>query len=102
LPPAFMLVSCSASSSTLKMEAICFSEMSVGFQWTTRCYVPEDSTHLVKNLLLFNYILLLLSQYKAMIMRILFYSKKGYTNQTIKRYRRFLPHIQTDHPQTCS
>jgi hypothetical protein len=31
LPPAFKLVSCSASSSILKMEAICSSETSVEF-----------------------------------------------------------------------
>jgi hypothetical protein len=43
-PLAFTLVSCSAYSSTLKMEAICCSKMSVDFQWTTQCYIPEDST----------------------------------------------------------
>jgi hypothetical protein len=43
LPPAFTLVSCSAYSSTLKMEAICSSETSVDFQRTTRRYIPEDS-----------------------------------------------------------
>jgi hypothetical protein len=30
--------------STLKMEAIYSSETSVDFQWTTRRYIPEDST----------------------------------------------------------
>jgi hypothetical protein len=35
---------CLAYSSTLKMEAVCFSEMLVGFHWTIRCYVPQDST----------------------------------------------------------
>jgi hypothetical protein len=44
LPPAFTLVSCSAYSSTLKMEAICSSETSVYFQRTTRRYMPEDGT----------------------------------------------------------
>jgi hypothetical protein len=44
LPPAFTLVSCSAYFSTLKTEAICSSETSVDFQWTTRRYIPEDST----------------------------------------------------------
>jgi hypothetical protein len=44
LPPAFTLVSCSAYSSTLKMETIYSSEMSVEFQRTTRRYIPEDST----------------------------------------------------------
>jgi hypothetical protein len=44
LPPAFTLVSCSAYFSTLKVEATCSSEMSVDFQWTTWCYIPEDST----------------------------------------------------------
>jgi hypothetical protein len=43
LSPAFTLVSCSAYS-TLKMEAICSFETSADFQWTTQCYVPEDST----------------------------------------------------------
>jgi hypothetical protein len=43
-PPAFTLVSCSAYSSTLKIEAICSSETSVDFQQTTRRYIPEDST----------------------------------------------------------
>jgi hypothetical protein len=42
--PASMLVSCLAYSSTLKMEAICFSKMSVDFQHTTWPYAPEDST----------------------------------------------------------
>jgi hypothetical protein len=32
------------SSSTLKMEAICSSEMSVDTQRTTRRYIPEAST----------------------------------------------------------
>jgi hypothetical protein len=37
--------SCSlAYSSTLKMEATCFSETSVDFQQTTRHYIPEDRT----------------------------------------------------------
>jgi hypothetical protein len=39
LPPAFTLVSYSAYFSTLKMEAICSSETSVYFQWTTRRYI---------------------------------------------------------------
>jgi hypothetical protein len=30
--------------STLKMEAICSSEMSVNTQWTTRRYIPEGGT----------------------------------------------------------
>jgi hypothetical protein len=36
--PAFMLVSCSAYSSTQKMEAICSSETSFDFQRTTWRY----------------------------------------------------------------
>jgi hypothetical protein len=44
LPPAFMLVSCSAYSSVLKMEAICSSYTSVDFQWATWYYIPEDTT----------------------------------------------------------
>jgi hypothetical protein len=44
LAPAFTLVSCSAYSSSLKTEAICFSETSVDFQLTTWYYIPEDGT----------------------------------------------------------
>jgi hypothetical protein len=40
----FTLVSSSAYSSTLKMEAIYSSEMSVDFQWTTWRRVPGDRT----------------------------------------------------------
>jgi hypothetical protein len=29
---------------TLMMEAICSSEMSVDYQWATRCYITEDDT----------------------------------------------------------
>jgi hypothetical protein len=42
--PAFVLVSCLAYFSTLKMEAICSSETSVDCQWTTWHYIPEDGT----------------------------------------------------------
>jgi hypothetical protein len=42
-PPAFMLISCSAFSSTLKVEAICYSETLVEFQRTTWRYMPEDN-----------------------------------------------------------
>jgi hypothetical protein len=38
------LVSWSAYSSTLKIEATCFSETSVDFQRTTRRHIPEDGT----------------------------------------------------------
>jgi hypothetical protein len=41
---ACRLVSCFAYSSTLMMEAIFSPETSVDFQWTTRFYVPGDST----------------------------------------------------------
>jgi hypothetical protein len=44
LSPVCSLVSCSAYSSTLKMEAICSFKTSVGFQRTTRRYIPEDGT----------------------------------------------------------
>jgi Kef-type K+ transport system membrane component KefB len=44
LSPAFTLVSCSAYSSALKMEATCSSEMSVDFQRTIRHYIPEFRT----------------------------------------------------------
>jgi hypothetical protein len=43
-PPAFTLVSWSPDASTLKMEATCSSETSVGFQRTTLRYVSEDVT----------------------------------------------------------
>jgi hypothetical protein len=43
LPSSFILVSCLAYL-TMKLEAICMSEMSVDFQWITWCYIPEDST----------------------------------------------------------
>jgi hypothetical protein len=51
--PAFTLVSCSAYSWTLKMEAICCPETSVDTQRTTPRYIPLDSTlhnHRYKNL----------------------------------------------------
>jgi hypothetical protein len=44
MTPAFTLIFFLAYSSTLKMEAICSSEISVGFKCTTRGYIPEDST----------------------------------------------------------
>jgi hypothetical protein len=40
-PPDFPLVCCSVYL-TLKMEAICFSKISVKFQRTTRRYISED------------------------------------------------------------
>jgi hypothetical protein len=42
--PAFALLSCSAYSLTLEMEATCSSKTSVEFQRTTRRYTPEDGT----------------------------------------------------------
>jgi hypothetical protein len=44
LPPAFTLVSCSAYSSTLKIEATSSSETSADFQRTTCRYIPEYRT----------------------------------------------------------
>jgi hypothetical protein len=44
LSPDFTLVSCSAYSSILKMEAICSSETSIAFQRTTRRHIPEDDS----------------------------------------------------------
>jgi hypothetical protein len=44
LPPAFTLLSCSAYSSTMKMEAMCSSETSVDFQRAIRRYIPKDRT----------------------------------------------------------
>jgi hypothetical protein len=40
----FTLFSCLAYSSTLNMEAICFSETSADFQQATWRYIPEDGT----------------------------------------------------------
>jgi hypothetical protein len=40
----FMLVSCLAYSSTLKMKAIFSSKMSIDFQWTTWRSIPNDRT----------------------------------------------------------
>jgi hypothetical protein len=63
LPPAFTLAYFSAYS-TLKMEAICSSEMSVGFQLNIQRYIPEDSTlhnHWCENLKPYTWLLLLVS-----------------------------------------
>jgi hypothetical protein len=54
---SFTLVSCSAYSSTLKMEATCSSETSVDFHRTTRSYIPEVRTfhnHRCENLKSYN------------------------------------------------
>jgi hypothetical protein len=40
----FLLVSCMAYTSTLKMEALHSSEMSVNVCRTTQCQIPEAST----------------------------------------------------------
>jgi hypothetical protein len=44
----FVLVSCLAYSSTLKMGATYSSEMSVNFQWTTWHYIPVDRSLVFK------------------------------------------------------
>jgi hypothetical protein len=44
VPPAYLLVLAEIISSTLKMEAMCFSETSVATQQTTRRHIPEDDT----------------------------------------------------------
>jgi hypothetical protein len=44
LSTCLTLVSCETYPSNLKMEATRFSETSVNFQRTTRCYIPEDRT----------------------------------------------------------
>jgi hypothetical protein len=44
LPSAFTLASCSAYSSTPKMNTICSSETSIDCQRATRCYILEDIT----------------------------------------------------------
>jgi hypothetical protein len=45
LASCFMLVSCLTYSSTLKIEAKCYSETSVGFQRTTRRCIQDDRAH---------------------------------------------------------
>jgi hypothetical protein len=40
----FMMASCLAYSSILKVVVIFSSEISVDFQWTSRCCAPEDRT----------------------------------------------------------
>jgi hypothetical protein len=42
--PAYLLVLAKIISSTLKMEAICFSETSVATQQATWRHIPEDDT----------------------------------------------------------
>jgi hypothetical protein len=42
-PPAVALLSFSAFLN-VKVEVICSLKISFDFQWTTLCYVPEDST----------------------------------------------------------
>jgi hypothetical protein len=44
LPPAYLLVLAEIISSTLKMEAISYSETSVATQQATRRHIPEDDT----------------------------------------------------------
>jgi hypothetical protein len=44
LAASFMLVSCLAYSSTLKVEAISYYETSVDFHRTSLCHIPEDRT----------------------------------------------------------
>jgi hypothetical protein len=67
LASVFTLVSCSAYSSTFKMEAVCSPETSIDFQRTTRLYIPEDSTlhiHCGDNLK--SYMFLRIRQYDAL------------------------------------
>jgi hypothetical protein len=52
----FMLFSCLAYSSILKMKATCSSETLADFQRTTRRYIPEDVTLSTKYFLLISYI----------------------------------------------
>jgi hypothetical protein len=49
LAPCFMLVSCMAYTSTLKMEVTFFSKTWADFQWTTQHYIPEERTVLCKD-----------------------------------------------------
>jgi hypothetical protein len=44
LATSFMLVSCLANYSTLKIKATCSSETSVDFERTTRGYITEYNT----------------------------------------------------------
>jgi hypothetical protein len=47
MPFAFTVVSSSANSLTLKMEAKCSPETSADFQRNTRLYMSEDGTLLI-------------------------------------------------------
>jgi hypothetical protein len=64
----FMLVSCLAYSSTVKIEATCSSETSVEFHRTTRRYIPEDRTlhnHCCEYLKSYNMFLISLSVFSG-------------------------------------
>jgi hypothetical protein len=65
LPPAFTSVTCSAYSSALKIEVICFSEMFVDFHWIKWHYIPEDSTLHFKPLISWYLYMLEFMQYHA-------------------------------------
>jgi hypothetical protein len=57
LGTCFMLVSCMAYSSTLKMEVTCSSETLVHVPLNTECHIPEDRTihnHRCENLKSYN------------------------------------------------
>jgi hypothetical protein len=55
LAACFMVASCLAFSSALKMEGTYSSETSVGFHWTTRQYIPEDRTLSLKLVALYGW-----------------------------------------------
>jgi hypothetical protein len=46
----FMIISCLAYYSNLKVEETCSSEMPIYFRWTTRNLIPEDRTTGVRTL----------------------------------------------------
>jgi hypothetical protein len=60
-PARFILVSCLAYSSALKIEVICSSEISIDFDGTTQSYIPKDRilhTHRCENFKLYVKIIL--------------------------------------------
>jgi hypothetical protein len=59
LTPTFILVSCLAYHSTLKIEETCSSETSVDFQQTTRRHIPDDRplhSHGCENIIDFDFL----------------------------------------------
>jgi hypothetical protein len=67
LAPASSLASCSAYSSTLKMEVICFCKTLVDFQRTTKRFIPKDSHDVLTMVVMKNTVMFI---YKEPVYRI--------------------------------